>query len=77
MFNDSDVRLHIAKFVNCLNSFEIIMHFEHNYEMLMDLKNQQIKRSSPVEVIWVAICGSCLWRRDADKVGQKEHVHDF
>ena len=63
--------LHIAKFVNCVNSLEIIMYFEHNDEILMNLKNQQIKRSSPVEVILVAICGSRLWRRDANKVVQE------
>ena len=69
--------LHIAIFVNCLNSLEIVMHFEHNYEILMNLKNQRIKRSSLVEVILVAICGSRLWRRDADKVVQEEPFHDF
>ena len=40
-------------------------------------KNQQIKRSSPVEVILVAICGSRLWRRDADEVVPEKHSHDF
>ena len=43
----------------------------------MNLKNQQIKRSTTVEVILGAICGSRLWRRDADKVVQEEHAHDF
>ena len=63
--------------MNCLNSLEIIIHVEHNYEILMNLQNQQVKRSSPVEVILVAICGSRLWRRGADKVVQEEHRHDF
>ena len=40
ILNDCDVFLHTAKFVNCLNSLEIMIHVEHNYEILMNLKNQ-------------------------------------
>ena len=53
------------------------MKYQHTYEILMNLQNQQIKRSSPVEVILVAICGSRLWRSDADEVVPEEHFHDF
>ena len=77
ILNDFGVILYIVHLANCYNSLEIRVLFEMSYAILMKFKNQQIKRSRPVEVILVAICGSRLWRRDADKVVQEEHFHDF
>ena len=77
VLNYFGVILCIVHLANCDNSLEIRILFEMSYAILMKFKNQQIKRSSPVEVILVAICGSRLWRRDADKVVEKENFHDF
>ena len=69
--------LHIVTFASCLNSLEVSILFEHDYEILVNLKNGHFTKSPLQSLIFVTICGSRLWRRDADTVVQEEHFDDF
>ena len=77
ILNDFGVIVYIVHLANCDNSLEIRVFFEMSYAILMKFKNREITKSSPVSVIFVAICGLLLWRRDADEVAPEEHFHDF